>query len=212
MNGATSAAAFPLSENVVVMNIDCFYKEKKSYNLTTGYPVVNYAPDSMKQECSIGRNWFKALMLSPGVLFAAFYLVVWCSTNIYLDHTFRNNLTRSFSSVAGSRYQLKIGSLGTGPELNFLTLKQLELVPVPSGSSSPTGSIMIDKLDIACPDIGFLLIRPSWAEITMQMVSQKLLCRCLDQALSMDHEPRPAPAYRRNLVNRVGEDRKVRIP
>ncbi len=160
----------------------------------------------MKQECNISRNWFKALMLSPGVLFAAFYLVVWFSTNIYLDHTFRNNLNRSFSSVAGSRYQLKIGSLGTGPELNFLTLKQLEFVPITSEKSSPPRSIRIDKLDIACPDVGFFLIRPSWAEITTRMVSQKLLYRCGNQAVSMNDEPGPAPAYRRNLVQRAGED------
>jgi len=151
-------------------------------------------------------------MLSPGVLFAAFYLVVWLSTNLYLDHTFRNNLTRSFSSVAGSRYHLKIGSLGTGPELNFLTLKKLELVPIQSGHSSPSRSIRIDKLDIACPDIGFLLIRPSWAENTTRMVSQKLLCRCFDHALSMNDQSRPVPANRRDLVHRVGENRQVGVP
>jgi len=147
---------------------------------------VNKAPYFMKQGRVFGRDWFKALALSPGMLFTAAYLMVWLSTNIYLDHAFRAKLAQAFSPEAGSRYRLTIGSLGTGPELSYLTLKQLELVPIDSVGSEPLHSVRIDKLDISCPDIGFLLFRPSWAENTTRVVSRELLCRCHSQEVSMN--------------------------
>jgi hypothetical protein len=47
-------------------------------------------------------NWCKALMLSPGVLFPAAYLLVYTSTNIYLNADFKKNLARSVKQTTGS--------------------------------------------------------------------------------------------------------------
>ncbi|NTV02141.1 MAG: hypothetical protein HGB04_05070 [Chlorobiaceae bacterium] len=159
-----------------------------------------------------GLKWLKALMLSPGVLFTLAYLALWSATNLYLDHTFRAKLGRAFSSVAGNRYQLTIGSLETSPDLSTLTLEGLELVAVGSGSPQQPRRIRLDQLDISCPDIGLFMVRPSSAEAATMQVSKTLLLRCEEGVTSMDKKARPAPAYRGDLAYRVGEQGHVRIP
>ena len=166
----------------------------------------------MKPAPGFGMKWLKALMLSPGVLFAIAYLVLWNATNIYLDHAFRGKLDRAFSSVAGSRYRLTIGSLGTGPDFSTLTLNHLELVAIGSGRPGQPPHIRFDKLDISCPDIGLLMVRPSLAEAATMQVSKALLSRCSGGVTSMDHQAGPAPADGCDLAYRVCQQREVRIP
>lgn len=166
---------------------------------------MNKVSYPMKQDCGIGMKWLKALMLSPGVLFTAMYLAIWVCTNVYLDHAFRAQLTHAFTSATGCRYRLTIGSLVTGPELGSLTLNRLELIP--TGSGGPTGlqNVHIEKLDISCPDIGLLLIRPSSAESMTRRVSKLLVCKCHGETLSMNQQSGPPPANRGDLASRIGQ-------
>lgn len=150
----------------------------------------------MNQGESNGRKWFTALMLSPGMLFTAAYLVVWMSTNFYLHHRFREQLTRTFDAAAGSRYRLSVGDLGTSLDLNSLTLKHLELTPVSPRDKARPEPIRIEKIDFACPEIGLFLFRPSSVEVTTRQLSRQLLIRCRVEALSMNEKPHPSPADR----------------
>lgn len=140
---------------------------------------------------SNGRKWFTALLLSPGMLFTFTYLAVWLSTNFYLDHRFRERLTSAFDTAAGKQYRLTIGDLDTSLELSSLTLKHLELIPVSTNGKELSQPIRIEKLRIACPEIGLFLFRPSKIEMTTRQISQQLLCRCRAAALSMNHESAP---------------------
>jgi hypothetical protein len=166
----------------------------------------------MKPAPGFGIKWLKALMCSPGVLFAFAYLALWNATNIYLDHAFRGKLERAFSSVTGSHYRLTIGSLATGPDFSTLTLERLELVSMSSGSPGKPPRIRFDKLDIACPEIGLLMVRPSMVEAATMQVSKALLNRCSGGITSMDHQAGPPPADGSYLASRVSQQREVRIP
>ncbi len=147
----------------------------------------------------------KALLLSPGVLFSVLYLAIWLSTNLYLDHGFRNELIRFFQSASGSRYRLSIGKLSTGPELGHLTLRQLELSPVAAATTDAGRNIRIDKLDISCPDIGFLLVRPSKSSAILRTIVTQLLSRYVDKPLSMNKETGPGRADRGDFSDRIEE-------
>ncbi len=166
----------------------------------------------MKALPGYSMKWLKALMLSPGVLFALAYIALWNATNLYLDHTFRGKLGRAFSAAAGSRYSLTIGSLGIGPDCSTLTLKRLEMVAVGARNGTLPHRIILDKLDIRCPEIGLIFIMPSMAEAATMQVSKALLDRCDGRASSMDHQAGPAPADRGDLAYRVGQQGEVRIP
>ncbi|NTU67409.1 MAG: hypothetical protein HGB02_00865 [Chlorobiaceae bacterium] len=157
----------------------------------------------MKPVPAYSMKWLKALMLSPGVLFALAYLFLWNATNLYLDHAFRGKLDRAFNAVAGSRYRLTIGALGTGSDFSTVTLEHLELIAVDTRSSGQPRRIRVDKLDISCPDIGLLMVRPSKAEAASMLVSKALLNRCAEGITSMDHQAGPAPADRSDLAYRV---------
>ena len=166
----------------------------------------------MKPGYGIGLKWLKALMLSPGVLFTFAYITIWHATNIYLDHAFRARLANAFSNVAGNRYRLTIGSIGTGPELSSLTMERLELVALAPASSGKPRRISIDRIDIACPDIGLILILPSRAEVTTRSVSKALLERYAEIRHSMNDEAGPAPTDRGDLAYGFGQQRHVRVP
>jgi len=112
-----------------------------------------------------GRKWFTALMLSPGMIFASAYLLVWLSTNLWLDRNFKHHLKQTFAAEARQQYRIDIGSLRSGADLNSLMLKKLELTPIGGGESQGTDpSLRIAELRIECPEIGFFPFRPA-AEI-----------------------------------------------
>ncbi len=60
-------------------------------------------------------NWLKALMLSPGILFPAGYLLVYLSTNIYLNADFKKNLSTSVNQSTGNTWHISIKSLKSRP-------------------------------------------------------------------------------------------------
>ena len=127
-----------------------------------------------------GMKWITALMLSPGVIFSLAYLMVWLLTNVYLDHTFKETLKRSFISATGQHYTLHIASLSSGPTLDTITLKKLEMVPIASavGEHGAPESRQIAELKIACPNLGFFFFRPAAANDSTQNISREILSRC----------------------------------
>ncbi len=105
-------------------------------------------------------NWLKALMLSPGMLFPAGYLLVYLSINIYLNADFKENLAQSVSKATGNTWQISIKSLKPGLVLNSVTLNHIELTPVAkpeiSGQKS-NHAISIKTLEIPFPELEKLL-------------------------------------------------------
>jgi len=164
----------------------------------------------MKKGSGNGQKWLTALMLSPGMIFTLAYLLVWLSTNLYLDNTFKENLRRSFSSEAGLRYRLIVGSLRSGPDLNSLTIKKLELIPIGDGANERTKQtgLQIAELQVHCPDLCFFPFRPTEATLSVHNVSMEILSQCR----SMNRQACSLPAYRGDLVYRIGQDGQVRIP
>jgi hypothetical protein len=126
-------------------------------------------------------NWLKALMLSPGMLFPAGYLLVYLSINIYLNADFKQNLSRSASRATGNTWHISIKSLKSGMGLNSVTLNQIELTPAgnpESNRQARNDTITINTLEIACPELQKLLFSPS-----ERLLSTKTIC---DKVLSDD--------------------------
>ncbi|HWR00614.1 MAG TPA: hypothetical protein VN371_02030 [Chlorobaculum sp.] len=164
----------------------------------------------MKKGSCIVLKWLTALMLSPGMIFTTAYLLAWSSVNLYLDKTFKEELGRSFASRSGTRYRLVIGSLRSGPDLNSLTIKKLELYPLENGTNerkNETG-LQIAELHVQCPDLCFFPFRPAWATLSAHLVTLEILA----QYRSMNHHTGSLPSNRGYLVDRIGKDRQVGIP
>ena len=126
-------------------------------------------------------NWLKALMLSPGMLFPAAYLLVYFSTNIYLNAGFKKNLSQSVNKATGNTWQISIKSLKSGLVLNSVTLNHIELTPIVRHESNGkiiNHTITIKNLEIACPELQKLLFSPA-----ERMQSTKTVC---DKILSDD--------------------------
>jgi hypothetical protein len=126
-------------------------------------------------------NWLKALMLSPGMLFPAGYLLVYFSINIYLNADFKQNLSRSVNSATGNTWQISIKSLKSGLELNTVTLDHIELTPVaqPENHGQRHQAIIIKTLEIPCPELEKLLFSSK-----ERLSSTKTLC---DKILADKH-------------------------
>ena len=123
-------------------------------------------------------NWLKALMLSPGMLFPASYLLIYLSTNIYLNADFKKNLSRSIPQVTGNRWQISIKSLTSGLVLDSVTLNHIELTPVvrPQNSTQhATHAITITSLKIACPELQNILFSRKERLSSTQAVCEKIL-------------------------------------
>ncbi len=119
-------------------------------------------------------NWLKALMLSPGVLFPAAYLLAYLSTNIYLNADFKKNLAQSVSQETGNTWQVSIKSLNSGFILDSVTLNHIELTPAetPACNNQP---ITIPTLKIPCPELEKLMFSPSKRLESTQAMCKKIL-------------------------------------
>jgi hypothetical protein len=121
------------------------------------------------------KNWLKALMLSPGVLFPAGYLLVYLSTNIFLNADFKKNLAQSVHQATGNTWQVSIKSLKSGLILDSVTLNDIELTPTGTPESNlqhPAHTITITTLDIPCPNLEKLLFSH-----TERILSTKVICK-----------------------------------
>jgi hypothetical protein len=122
-------------------------------------------------------KWLTALLLSPGMIFALTYLLVWLSMNLYLNHSFKHHLKQIFITEAGQHYRIDIGSLRSGADLNSLMLKKLELTPI--GNAETEGAnrsaMQIAELRIECTDLSFFPFRPADEMLSLRMISRQIL-------------------------------------
>ena len=120
-------------------------------------------------------NWLKALILSPGVLFPAGYLLVYLSTNIFLNADFKKNIAQSVGQATGNTWQVSIKSLKSGLILDSVTLNDIELTPTGAPESNlqhPAHTITIPTLEIPCPNLEKLLFSH-----TERILSTKVICK-----------------------------------
>ena len=123
-------------------------------------------------------NWLKALMLSPGILFPAGYLLVYLSINIYLNADFKKNLVQSVNRSTGNTWQISITSLKSGLVLNSVTLDHIELTPVAQSENhgqQRNQAIIIKTLEIPCPELEKLLFSSEERLSSTKTVCEKIL-------------------------------------
>ncbi len=123
-------------------------------------------------------NWLKALMLSPGMLFPAAYLLVYLSTNIYLNADFKKSLSRSVNQATGNTWQINIKSVKSGLVLNSVTLDTIELTPIADHQNSVQSTnhaITIKTLEIACPELQNILFSRKERLLSTKTVCEKIL-------------------------------------
>jgi hypothetical protein len=123
-------------------------------------------------------KWFKALMLSPGVLFPAGYLLLYLSTNIYLNENYKKCLAQTFNQATGNKMQISIKSLNAGFVFDSFTLNNIELtstLPVADDQNSSDCRITISSLKIAAPDLQKLLFSRTAQQLSAKNVCDKIL-------------------------------------
>jgi len=123
-------------------------------------------------------NWLKALMLSPGMLFPAAYLLVYLSTNIYLNADFKKSLSRSVNQATGNTWQINIKKVKSGLILNSVTLDTIELTPITghyNSGQSTNHAITIKTLEIACPKLQNILFSRKERFLSTKTVCEKIL-------------------------------------
>jgi len=111
-------------------------------------------------------------MLSPGVLFPAAYLLVYTSTNIYLNAEFKENLARSVKQATGSTWEMSITSLSSDLILDSVTLNHIELTP--SGTREQP-SITIPTIEVNCPELQTLLFSQTKRLSSTELIRKKIL-------------------------------------
>jgi hypothetical protein len=131
----------------------------------------------MKISRQAARRWLTALLLSPGMIFALAYLVVWFSMNLWLNHAFKRHLKQIFVTEAGQQYRIDIGSLRSSADLNSLMLKKLELTPIQNAENQRknNAALQIAELRIDCPDLSFFPFRPADEMLSLRKVSRTIL-------------------------------------
>jgi hypothetical protein len=140
--------------------------------------------------------WITALMLSPGVMFAVAYLLVWIATNLYLNHTFRAQLQNAVNNADGHCYRLSIASLTSGPAMNSLILKRLELETGTAGHclQEPQEHLSLTKLEIPAPDLCLIILRPRSVEISVKKTAREILSHMTRQETDVTERPAPSSA------------------
>jgi len=113
------------------------------------------------------------------MIFTQAYVLLWLGTNVWLDHAFKQHLKQVFVSETGQRYQLDVRSLRTGPGLNSIILKKLELFLVDPTENQQTQQTTreITELRIDCPNLSFLPFRPSDEMLSLRKVSERIISR-----------------------------------
>jgi hypothetical protein len=136
------------------------------------------------------KNWLKALMLSPGMLFPAGYILVYLSINTYLNADFKQNLSRSVGRATGNTWHISIKSLKPSLVLNSVTLNQIELTPVTNpkrNRQALNDAITINTLEIPCPELEKLLFSSTERLSSTKEICEKILAN--ERLVSMNHQP-----------------------
>ncbi|ARM30624.1 hypothetical protein [Prosthecochloris sp. HL-130-GSB] len=124
------------------------------------------------------RNWIKALLLSPGTLFSAAYLVIYLLTNISLSGSIRNRISDSVSRATGENWQLSVQSLHAGAQLNTVTLKNIRITPTSSGQASAPEKLVpisIKELEVPCRRVFTIFFDNRQADISSEDISRRIL-------------------------------------
>ncbi len=116
-------------------------------------------------------NWLKALLVSPGVLFTAGYLLVHGATNHYLDHKLKARIAEAVSLGSQSHYLISLSSLRAGFGLESLTLKELTL----STTNGKKDIISIEELRIPCKELCFMTFDHRVAAEITATVSRQII-------------------------------------
>ena len=134
--------------------------------------VVLMAPQQKEKNLVI--QWCKALILSPGMLFCAGYLLLYLCTAHSLRVHFKDDLLQSFSQATGNSRQIRFASLKTDFFLDTITLTKIELSP--SGRAK-TGSqpIIINTIKINLPDLDTFLFCPATRQSSSKVVCEEIL-------------------------------------
>ena len=117
-------------------------------------------------------------MLSPGVLFPAGYLLLYLSTNIYLNAEFKNNLSKSVNKATGNTWHISIKSMKSGWVLNSVTLNHIELTKTKAHGkieSADNSAITINNLEIPVPNLEKLLFSSADRTLSTNTVCEKIL-------------------------------------
>lgn len=117
-------------------------------------------------------------MLSPGILFPMGYLLLYLSTNIFLNDKYKKDLTRSFNHETGNSRQISIKSLKAGFIFDSVTLNQIELTSAsPShAAKSRTGEkTTINCMKIPSPNLQKLLYSRSEIQASTKNICKLIL-------------------------------------
>jgi hypothetical protein len=117
-------------------------------------------------------------MLSPGVLFPSGYLLLYLSTNIYLNGDFKKNLSESVQNATGNTWHISIKSLQSDLVLDTVILNHIELTKaaMPENRADIARStITINTLEIPLPNLQQLLFNSSERLTSTNALCDKIL-------------------------------------
>jgi hypothetical protein len=123
-------------------------------------------------------NWVKALLLSPGILFPAAYLMVYLATGLYLNADFKMNLSRSINLASGNTWQISIKSLKPSLILDSVTLDHIKLTPtdqLQNNEPDTLHAITIKTLEIPWPGLEKVLFSRNERLSSTNTVCKKIL-------------------------------------
>uniref|UniRef100_Q3ATB0 Uncharacterized protein n=1 Tax=Chlorobium chlorochromatii (strain CaD3) TaxID=340177 RepID=Q3ATB0_CHLCH len=92
-------------------------------------------------------NWLKALLLSPGMLFPATYLLLYFSTTLYLNTALKSEVIKTLMPMG----HISVRTVTTDMTLERITLHNVTLQPSAIGESKKPQHIR--QLTIACPKL-----------------------------------------------------------
>ncbi len=116
-------------------------------------------------------------MLSPGVMFPSGYLLLYLSTNIYLNGDFKKNLSQSVQKATGNTWHISIKSLQSGLVLDSVILNNIELTKAttPENRADTSSTITINTLEIPLPNLQQLLFNSSERLTSTNALCDKIL-------------------------------------
>ncbi|PWW82094.1 hypothetical protein CR164_07080 [Prosthecochloris marina] len=122
-------------------------------------------------------NWLKALALSPGVLFSAGYLVIYLLTNVYLNSALKNTILQEIETATENRYTISVEHLRAGIDLQSVTLRNLEFIPVKKQNQQEENpGLSLPNLHIEQVNLCNLLFSRQCVEHSTREISRHILC------------------------------------
>ncbi|KZK73977.1 MAG: hypothetical protein A3K90_07065 [Pelodictyon luteolum] len=122
------------------------------------------------------RHWFKALALSPGVLFSATYLLLHLGTAVYLNTAFISDLRALVLHQTDRQMELSVSFLTAGPSLDSITLKHVGIHPS-TGSKQAQPQTPVN-MAFPCPDLSLLVFSSPMREARERAVCDSILASC----------------------------------